>query len=218
MISCSDCLPWKKPGYINMTRRQRNIQWSVGIAAHPVPKIPIAKIRCKYPHLETLGESGRHSPHWLSSKGPNYQRALLLISSCATGGHFEGKTPWEVLRSVSFSCTTMSRHTRHLQFERNWPTWASNALITFLILRMWTHWTLTCSLALKIQLKYRHFLFDAEFIDAAEDLLCGQPPEFFFGYIAKFWATGYEVYAASWRVCWINTEIGRCRLFLAWSG
>jgi len=35
---------WMKPGYITMTRRQSNNQWSGGIAAHPVPKIPTAKI------------------------------------------------------------------------------------------------------------------------------------------------------------------------------
>jgi len=29
----------------------------------------------------------------LSSKGPNYQRGVLLISAGAIEGHFEGKTP-----------------------------------------------------------------------------------------------------------------------------
>jgi len=29
------------------------------------------------------------------SKGPNYQRGVLLISAGVTGGHFEGKTPQE---------------------------------------------------------------------------------------------------------------------------
>jgi len=31
----------------------------------------------------------------LSSKWPNYQRGVLLISAAATEGHFEGKTPGE---------------------------------------------------------------------------------------------------------------------------
>jgi len=30
--------------------------------------------------------------HWLSSKGPNYQRGVLLISADVNEGHFEGKT------------------------------------------------------------------------------------------------------------------------------
>ena len=38
MSSCCDWWPWTKPGYITMTRRQSNNQWSGGIAAHPAPK------------------------------------------------------------------------------------------------------------------------------------------------------------------------------------
>jgi len=38
MISCRDWWPWTKPGYITITRRQSNSQWSGGIAAHPAPK------------------------------------------------------------------------------------------------------------------------------------------------------------------------------------
>jgi len=38
MISFRDWWPWTKSGYITMTRRQSNIQWSSGIAAHPAPK------------------------------------------------------------------------------------------------------------------------------------------------------------------------------------
>jgi len=38
MISCRDWWPWTKPGYITVTRRQSNNQWSGGIAAHPTPK------------------------------------------------------------------------------------------------------------------------------------------------------------------------------------
>jgi hypothetical protein len=37
--------------------------------------------------------SRRHPPHRLSSKGPNYQHGVLLISAVATEGQFEGKTP-----------------------------------------------------------------------------------------------------------------------------
>jgi len=37
-ISCHDWWPWTKPGYITMTRRQSNNQWSGSIAAHPAPK------------------------------------------------------------------------------------------------------------------------------------------------------------------------------------
>jgi len=43
-----------KPGYITMTRRQSNNQWSGGIAAHPAPKIPSAKIRWKNFRLDSI--------------------------------------------------------------------------------------------------------------------------------------------------------------------
>ena len=71
--------------------KQQSMEW--GIAAHPAPnKIPSAKIRWKSSRLDFL-ESRRHPPHWLSSKGPNYQPGVLLISAGAIEGHFEGKTP-----------------------------------------------------------------------------------------------------------------------------
>ena len=86
-----------------------------------------------------------HPPHWLSSKGPNYQRGVLLISAGAIEGLWRknaaGRSP-----SGSCSCTTMPRLTGHLQPRRNWPTWASSVLITHRILRIWPRRTTTCSL------------------------------------------------------------------------
>ena len=38
IISCRDLWPWTKRGYITMTRRQSNDQWSGGIAAHSAPQ------------------------------------------------------------------------------------------------------------------------------------------------------------------------------------
>ena len=64
-----------------------------GVAAYwftPPRNIPSPKIR-----LDFLA-SRRHHPHWLSSKGPNYQRGVLLISSGLIEGHFEVKAPREV--------------------------------------------------------------------------------------------------------------------------
>jgi len=77
-----------------MTRRQGENQWSGGIAAHPAPKFQSEKIPWKSSRLDFL-RSRRHPPHCLSSKGPNYQRGVLLISAGATEGHTEGKTPRE---------------------------------------------------------------------------------------------------------------------------
>jgi len=95
MISCRDWWPWTKPDYFTMTQRQSNNQRSGNIAAHPATK----NSECRNPLekflLQFLG-SRWHPPHWLSSKGPNYQRRVLLISAGTIEGHFEGKTPWEV--------------------------------------------------------------------------------------------------------------------------
>ena len=101
-----------------MTRRQSNNQWSGGIAAHPAQKILSAKICWNSSRLDFLG-SRRHPPHHLSSKGSNYQRGVLLISSGANEGHFEGKTPREVHQGGSCSCMTMPRLSGHLQPGRN---------------------------------------------------------------------------------------------------
>jgi len=38
IFSCRNYWPWMKPGYITITRRQSNNQWSGGIGAHPTPK------------------------------------------------------------------------------------------------------------------------------------------------------------------------------------
>ena len=73
-----------------MTRRQSNNQRIGGIAAHPDPEIPSGKIRWKRSRRDFLG-SRRYPPHSLSSKRPNYERGVLLISAGAIEGHCEGK-------------------------------------------------------------------------------------------------------------------------------
>jgi len=111
MISCRDWWPWAKPGYITMTRRQNNNQWNGGIAAHParLRKFRVQKSAGKILAWNFWGLRW-HTPHWFSSKGPNYQRGVLLISAGAIEGHFEGKTPREFHQRGSCSCTKMPRH------------------------------------------------------------------------------------------------------------
>jgi len=75
-----------------MARKQSSNQWSGGIAVHPALKFPSAKIHWKSSRLDFL-ESRLRPPHLLPSKGPNYQRRVLLISAGAIEGYFEGKTP-----------------------------------------------------------------------------------------------------------------------------
>jgi len=73
--------------------KQQSMEWRQSGSPRP-EKIPSAKIHWKSFRLDFLG-SRRHPPHWLSSKGPNYQRGVLLISAGAIEGHFEEKTPRE---------------------------------------------------------------------------------------------------------------------------
>ena len=107
MISCRDWWPWRKPGYITMTRRQSNNQWSGGIAAHPAPKNSECKKSAGKFLVSIFLGSRRYPPYSLCSKRPNYQRGVLLISAGATEGHFERKTLREAHQGGSCSCTKM---------------------------------------------------------------------------------------------------------------
>ena len=73
--------------------KQQSLEWRHRGKPRP-QKIPSAKIRWKISRLDFLG-SRRLPSHWLSFKGPNYQRGVLLISAGAIEGYFEGKTPQE---------------------------------------------------------------------------------------------------------------------------
>jgi len=68
--------------------------------------------------------------------------------------------------------------TGHLQPRRNWPTFASNVLITHPILRILSRRTTTCSLDWK-QLKGRNFSSNAEVFAATQILLDEQFSDFF---------------------------------------
>ena len=118
MISCHDWWPWTKPGYISMTRKQSNNQWSGGIAAHLPPK----KFRVQK-------SPGKFSPWFFGIKKASssliiFQRAKL---STLSGTHlcwYNWMIFWRknaVGRSPrrSCSCTTMTQLTGHLQPRRN---------------------------------------------------------------------------------------------------
>jgi len=127
--------------------------------------------------------SRRHPPHWLSSKEPNYQREVLLISAGAIEGHFEGKTPWE----VHHCCLVLAR-----QFPAHRALGTQNKL-AYLGFQCLDHPPYSPDLApsdyhlflgLKKQLKSCHFSSDAEVIAAAETWLDGQSSDFFFEWLA----------------------------------
>jgi len=152
MIPCRNWWPWRKPGYITMTRRQSNNQWGGGMAAHPTPK----NSKCKDPleNFLPLFFGIKMASSSLSSKGPSYQCGVLLISAGAIERTFGTKNTAGRSPRGSCSCTTMPRLTGHLQPRRNWPTWASSVLITHPILWIWPCQTTTCSLDSKNNWKF----------------------------------------------------------------
>jgi len=67
----------------------------------PPQKIPSTKINWTNSCLNFFG-SRRHPPHWLSSKRPNYQCGVLLVSAGAIEGHFQRKSHGKVNKGVLF--------------------------------------------------------------------------------------------------------------------
>ena len=146
-------------------------------------KITSAKIRWKVSRLDYYFGSRRHPPHWLSSKGPNYQRGVLLVSAGANEGYFGGKTLREghqgflvLARQCPGSPGTCNPEETSLPgLPASWsPTLFSGSGPVGLPSVPWTK-----------QLKGRHFSSDAEVIAAAETWLDGQHTDFFFEWLAK---------------------------------
>jgi len=111
----------------------------------------------------------------LSSKGPNYQRRVLLISA----GAIEGKSRGEFTKGVLFLHDNAPAH-RALATQKK---------LAYLGFQCLDHPPYSPDLAssdyhmfpgLKKQLKSRHFSSDTEVIAAAETWMDGQTSEFFF--------------------------------------
>ena len=69
--------------------KQQSVEWWHSDSPHP-KKFPVQKSIGKVFALIFLG-SRWHPPHWFSSKRPNYQCGVLLISAGATEVHLERK-------------------------------------------------------------------------------------------------------------------------------
>ena len=69
--------------------KQQSMKWRYS-GSTPSKKFWVKKSAGKV--LAKFFEIKKHPPHWLSSKGPNYQRGVLLISAGAIEGHFERRT------------------------------------------------------------------------------------------------------------------------------
>ena len=106
IISCRNWWPWTKPGYITMTRRQSNNQWSCSIAAHTAPKNsecqnPLEKFSPLFFGIKTASSSliifqrakisTRSITHfcwcnwrtfWRKNAAGNHQGGLVLARQC----------------------------------------------------------------------------------------------------------------------------------------
>jgi len=89
--------------------------------------------------------SRRHSPHRLSSKGPIYQRGVLLGSADAIEEHFEGKPRGKITKAVLFLHENAPAH-RALATQKKLAHCPSSIMITHPILRIYPCRTTTGSL------------------------------------------------------------------------
>ena len=125
----------------------------------------------------------------LSSKGPNYQCGVLLISAGAIEGHFGGKTPQQVTKGVLFLHDNNPAH-RALATQKKLAYLGFQCLdrppyspdLALLDYHLYP--------GLKKQLKGRHFSSDAAIIATFETWLDRQPSEFFLSGLQKLeqWA------------------------------
>ena len=166
-------------------------------------------IRWKSSRLDFMG-TRRHPPHWLSSKGSNYQRGLLLISAGATEGHFEGHQGGFVLarQCPGSPDTWIPEETGITGLPLSWsPTLFSGSGPS------------DCHLfpVIKKKLKFRHFSSDEKVITAAGTWLDGQTSDFFL-LACKCWSNGLRSLLSFVGVYWIDREFGRCIFFPSWSG
>ena len=180
-----DWWPWAKPGHITMTRRQRNNQWSGGIATHPVPKIP--KIRRKSSRIDFLDQDGILLFNYLP-KGhtinAEYYPSLLVQLKDILEEKRHGKFTKEVLflhdNALAHRPLTTQKKLAYLGFQcldhpPYSPVLAPSDYHLFPGLKKFNG---------------LHFSSDVEVIAAAETWLEGQHSDFFFEWLAKVRATG----------------------------
>ena len=214
MISFRDWWPCTKSVYITMTRRLSNNQRNGGITAHPAPK----NSECKNP-LENF------TPRFFGIKTASssiiFQRAKLSTPSithlcwcnCRTFWRKNAvrRSPWVLARHCPGSpgiCNPEETGLHGLPMSWSLTLFSGSGPVDLPPLP-WTEKGIERS----------PFLVRRGGHCCRGDLV-GRTIFwfFFFEWLANVRATGYEVYWASWGVCWINLEFGRCSLFPSSSG
>jgi hypothetical protein len=127
-----------------MTRRQSNNQWSGGRAAHPPKNIPSAKIRWKSSRLDFWDQDDilhiDYLPKGQTINAEYYSYLLVQLKDI-----LKEKRRGKFTKGVMFLHDNASAHWTFSP-RRNWPTLASNVLISHPIFRIWSRRTITCSL------------------------------------------------------------------------
>ena len=89
-------------------QKQQSVEWQHSSSTRP-QIILSAKIHRKISRLDFV-RSRWHPPHRSSSKGPNYQHGVFLISADAIEGHFEGNCCGKFIKVVLFLHDNVSAH------------------------------------------------------------------------------------------------------------
>ena len=151
-----------------MIRRLINNQWSGGIAAHPAPKFPSAKIRWKSSRLNYFGDQNDILLIGYLQKGQTINAEYYLSLLEQLKDILKEKRSGKFIKRVSFMHDNAPAH-RPL---------ATQEKLTYLGFHCLDY--PPYSPDLRKQLKVRHFSSDAEVIAAAEPRLDGKLSEFFF--------------------------------------
>jgi len=86
--------------YYDLETKQQSMEWQHSGSPRP-QKIPSAKIGWKISRLNFL-RSRRHHPHWLSTKGPNYQRQYYSTLLVQRKDILKEKPRGKITKSVLF--------------------------------------------------------------------------------------------------------------------
>ena len=138
--------------------KQQSMDWRHSGSPRPnKKKNPSAKIRWKSSHIDIFGIKIAFSSLIIFQRTKLSARSITHLCWCKRRTFWRKNVAGRSPRGFC-SCTTMPRLTRHVQSRSNWPTWASNVLITHPILRIWPRRTTTCSLDWKHNWKVAIFL------------------------------------------------------------
>jgi len=167
--------------------KQESMEWQHSDSPRPI-KFGVQK------------SAGKFSPRFFGIKMAPFsliifQRAKLSTRSITylcwcIWRTFWRKSPAGSSPRASCSYTTMPRLTGHPQPRRNWPTWASNVLITHPILRVWPRPTTTCSLNWKKTFERWPFFVQRGGHFCRGDLVGRTTFWIFFEWLAKVGVTG----------------------------